>query len=98
MKIDLDPRIDKTVRSLSEADSSRVVSLIDLFKKYGFTLSTVYLKKLAGNIWELRAGRFRLLFGFVGGKAIIVNMFSKKTQKTPRHEIELAQRRLGEYI
>ena len=42
---------------------------------------------------------FRLLGFFHGADLIIVtNSFQKKTQKTPRHEIELAERRKREYL
>lgn len=97
MKVSNDPRVDQLIRALPKTDSSRIVHVIELFKDYGFGLSALYLKKLTTNLWELRAGRFRLLYGLVEGKAIITNLFLKKTQKTPKRELELAQKRLKEY-
>lgn len=93
-----DPRVDKEIRSLGGADSARIVSLIELFRRYGFSLSLPYLKKLTANLWELRSGRWRLLFGLVNSEAIIVNLFLKKSQKTPKREIDLAKKRLKEYL
>ena len=97
MKVSNDPRVDKEIRSLSRIDSSRVVKVIELFRDYGFSLPTLYLKKITKNLWELRTGRFRLLFGLVKGETIIVSIFLKKTQKTPKKEIELALKRIKEY-
>lgn len=97
MKVSNDSRVDKDIRALPYKDNSRVVQVINLFSNHGFNVREPYLKKLTKNLWELRAGRFRLLFGLIEGEAVIVNMFLKKTQKTPRKEIELAQKRLKEY-
>lgn len=93
-----DPRIDKQLRFLSRKDSSRIVQVSELFENAGFELTELYLKKLTKNIWELRAGRWRLLFGIIKQTAVAVHIFRKKTQKTPKHEIELAEKRLKEYL
>lgn len=83
---------------MQEKDSAQVASIIELFIKYGFKLPDLFLKKLTNNVCELRPGRWRLLFGLVRGEAIIVNIFLKKTQKTPIKEIELAKKRLKNYL
>ncbi len=64
-----------------------------------------YFKKLSNtqDIWEVRITMgnniFRLL-GFFDGQSFIVltNGFQKKTQKTPRGEIKLAEERKREYL
>lgn len=98
MKVSNDPRVDKKIRSLQRKDSAQVASIIELFIKYGFKLPDLFLKKLTNNLWELRRGKWRLLFGLVRGEAIIVNIFLKKTQRTLIKEIELAKKRLREYL
>jgi len=64
-----------------------------------------YFKKLVNtnDIWEVRidVGRdtFRLL-GFFDGQELIIltNSFQKKSQKTPKQEIKLAESRKKEYL
>jgi phage-related protein len=61
------------------------------------------VKHLEGKIWELRRASngqiYRLLyFFFTGRKIVFVHGFQKKSQKTPRREIELAQTRMNDYI
>jgi phage-related protein len=61
------------------------------------------VKHLEGKLWELRRGSngniYRLLyFFFTGRKIVFVHGFQKKTQKTPRREIEIAQQRMEDYI
>lgn len=98
MKIRTDPRVAKTIRSLPEKDNSEIVQVVELFRDYGFQLTIHDLKKLTRNLWELRVNRYRLLFGMVNNEVIIVHIFLKKTQKTPKKEIELAKRRLTQTI
>lgn len=98
MKVNNDSRVDKEIRSLPRSDSARIIRTIDLFTEKGFKLTELHLKKLAQGLWELRAGRWRLLFGVINSEALIVNIFLKKTQKTPKKEINVALSRLREYI
>lgn len=98
MRVGNDPKVDKKIRSLPLDENSRIVRVIELFKEGGFGLNETYLKKLSHKVWELRAGKWRLLFGIINNEAIIVNIFQKKTQKTPRREIDLAIKRLTQYI
>jgi|SRR3989344_293489 len=97
MKVRNDPRVDKKIRSLPSKESARIISVIELFEVGGFSISELYLKKLRQGLWELRAGRWRLLFGIIDSEGVIVNMFLKQAQKAPKKDIDLALRRLKEY-
>jgi phage-related protein len=60
-----------------------------------------YVKHLQGALWELRLigrdGIARAIYVTASGKrVVIVRVFRKKTQKTPRSEIELALKRAEE--
>jgi phage-related protein len=60
------------------------------------------VRHLEGKIWELReesqTNIYRLLYFFFAGRRIVfVHAFQKKTQKTPRREIEVALARLAEF-
>ena len=64
-----------------------------------------YFKKMVNtdDLWEIRASAgsniFRLL-GFFDGKDIVVlaHAFQKKTQKTPKRAIKLAEERKKDYL
>lgn len=98
MKITFDRRAEKVLSSLNEVDQGHISGYIDLFTLNGFAMTSKYLKKIDRNLWELRPGSIRVLFGVVGSEAIITNIFKKKTQQTPRKEIKTAKNRLKEYI
>ena len=55
------------------------------------------VKPLGGGLWEVRSrleNRIaRVLFVFHEGTIVLLHGFIKKTQKTPKQEIELAQKR-----
>ena len=71
---------------------------IDLLSEYGLTLSEPYIKKIDKEIWELRPLRDRILFAsWCGNKFVLLNVFMKKTQKTPQAEIDKAKRLLKDY-
>ena len=60
-----------------------------------------YVKQVEGKLWEMRlkgqAGIARALyFAKVGRRLCVVRVFVKKTQKTPRREIELALHRIAQ--
>lgn len=97
MDIVVDERVKKVIKSLSKIDRSRVSGYIDLFSVNGFNMTSQYLKKLDNNLWELRPGDIKILFGLIGSNAIFVNIFKKKTQKTPRQEMQTSKSRLREY-
>lgn len=97
MNIEVDKRVEKILNKLSKPEKSRITRVVFLFEDKGFYLTETHLKKLTKNIWELRAGNIRLLFGITNDKAVIVNVFKKQTQQTPLNEISLADKRLIEY-
>jgi phage-related protein len=56
------------------------------------------MKHLEGEIWELRPVRDRILFvAWMGDKFLLLHHFVKKTQKTPKREMEQAKRNLADF-
>ncbi|GEP05482.1 type II toxin-antitoxin system RelE/ParE family toxin [Methylobacterium oxalidis] len=60
-----------------------------------------YVKHLEGPVWEMRMigrdGIARAAYVTASGqRVVVVHVFQKKTQKTPRREIEVALRRAKE--
>ncbi|MEK0336233.1 MAG: type II toxin-antitoxin system RelE/ParE family toxin [Nitrosopumilus sp.] len=96
--------VEDFLESLRDKQVEKIFWVLRLVKSLD-PVPIQYFKKLSGthDIWEVRvhAGRdtYRIL-GFFGGKRLVVltNAFSKKTDKVPRKEIRLAQRRRKDYI
>lgn len=89
--------------SLDKKMRAKTVMLIELLSKNGSELREPYSKHLTDGIFELRAkvgsDISRVLYFFVIGKKIVLtNGFVKKTQKTPKNEIDLAKKYRNDYL
>jgi phage-related protein len=88
---DLDPKMHaKTLRT------------IDLLEANGPALREPQSGPMGDGIFELRTKQSSNItrifyFFFVGKKAILTNGFIKKTQKTPKAELELAKKYKADY-
>lgn len=76
----------------------QIVRYIELLQNNGLTLPNTIAKHLQGEIWELRPGNNRILFfAFDGDTFVLLHLFRKKTQKTPKREIEKAFLEIKDY-
>lgn len=76
---------------------AKLLGIIDVLEEKGPLLREPYSKSLGDGIFEIRgqlgSDISRVLFFFYYNKRIILtNGFIKKTQKTPKMEIELAKK------
>jgi len=72
---------------------------IQLLQDNGTYLGENITKHLEDDIWELRPGNNRVLyFYFHDDTFVLLHQFRKKTQKTPRREIEKAKSERADYI
>ena len=77
----------------SRIKAKKINDYIQLLSEHGTQLGKPYVAHIIGDIWELRPLRDRIFFvGWLNGSFILVHHFFKKTQKTPKREIEEAQR------
>jgi phage-related protein len=81
------------------ASFERVVRLVQAFGLE--RVHEPYIKHLDGSLWEMRLkgkdGIARALYvTAVGRRVVVLRVFVKKTQKTPRREIEIALKRAKE--
>ena len=90
--------------SLSGKEAQKVVWLFKLIEELE-SIPKKYFKKLTNtdNIWEVRVDgkdkTYRILGFFDGDKIVVLNhAFVKKTQKTPKRNIEIAESRKRDYI
>lgn len=83
---------------------ARLDYVVELIAAFGLQrVPAKYARHLQGELWEFRLkgkdGIARALYVTARGQQIIiVRVFAKKTQKTPRREIDLALARAGEVL
>jgi len=66
--------------------------------QFGWPLGMPLVRKLGADLWEVRSrlpgGIARVLFTAGEGRMVLLHGFIKKSQKTPRDELKLAETRL----
>jgi phage-related protein len=94
--------VDEFLDALNGKQVQKVLWVLKLVEELEI-VPAQYLKKLVGtDLWEVRAlhggDAFRLLAFFDGPRLLILTSgFAKKTEKTPRQEIALAEKRRQDY-
>jgi phage-related protein len=91
------------LRGLNTEQRRKVGRSIRLLEELGTALTEPHAKYLQDGLWELRtqAGgdAFRCLyFTWTGRRFVILHAFQKKTEKTPKREIETALRRRADWL
>lgn len=90
------------VEALPEDLQARFRRIAEMIRSIGLERTREpYVKHLQGKLWEMRLkgkdGIARSLYvAATGRRVIVVRTFVKKTEKTPRQEIELALQRAKE--
>lgn len=77
----------------------QITQYIQLLEDHGTRLGENITKHLEEDIWELRPGNNRVLFFYHKNDTyVLLHLFRKKTQKTPRREIEKAKAERNDWI
>lgn len=94
--------VDDEIERLPIDMRARLSRMISLIEHHGFeTLPRYTVKHLEDKLWELRItgkdGISRAVYVTASGRrVVIIRVFIKKTQRTPRSELELARQRAKE--
>lgn len=88
-----------------ESSRDKLYEVMGYFREHGFHLSTLYLRRMSGSkhLWELRAKhrskQYRLFLAKIDDRTVLLlHAIVKKTQKTPKREIETAEERLEVFM
>ena len=78
---------------------NKILSYIKSLELYGTRVGEPIVKHIEDDIWELRPLNNRIFFFyFKDNKFILLHYFVKKTNKTPKKEIEEAKNRMNDFI
>ena len=96
--------VEEFIDTLESKQAQKVAWVMRLVEELDKVPST-YLKKLTNtqDIWEVRVQAGSNIFRFLGffsnsNFIVLTNGFQKKTQKTPKAEITLSEKRKQEYL
>jgi phage-related protein len=98
----LNETVTAELNALPDDMLARFSRIGELIRAYGIErMREPHVKHVEGRLWEIRlsgrGGIARALYVTASGKRVVVlRVFAKKTQKTPRSEIDLALERAKE--
>ncbi len=98
----LDEDVKAALDAMPEDIRASFRRIVEMVGSYGLErMREPYVKQLQGPVWEMRMkgkdGIARAAYvTATGRRVVVVHVFPKKSQKTPRREIEIALRRAKE--
>ncbi|HXJ41541.1 MAG TPA: type II toxin-antitoxin system RelE/ParE family toxin [Bryobacteraceae bacterium] len=98
----LDARVREELEALPLDMKARFARIVGLIQGHGLErVREPHVKHLQGRLWEMRMkgkdGISRAVYVTASGRrVVVVRIFIKKTQKTPKHELAIALERAKE--
>ena len=98
-----DSPVDEFLDGLDKKSRAKVAAHLSLLEEQGPNLKRPYADVIRGKIRELRiqqsSNQYRILFFFqVRDQIVLAHAFIKKTQQLKEKDIELAERRMEDWI
>ena len=98
----LDARVRAEIDALPNDMQTKFLRIVELIEAFGLErMREPHVKHLEGRLWEMRMtgrdGISRAIYvAALGRRVVVLRAFLKKTQKTPRSELEIARQRAKE--
>jgi phage-related protein len=97
----LDAAADE-IEALPPHLQARLIRLVEMMENVGLEqMREPHVKHIDGKLWELRAraaeGIARGIYvTATGGRVVMLHVFVKKSQKTPKSALEIARQRMSQ--
>ncbi len=96
-------RVRQDVEALPVGIRAGYARLANLLVEFGLSLRMPHSKSIGNGLFELRPrgpeGIARMMYCTkIGRRIVILHVFIKKTQKTPKRDLEIARRRHREVV
>ena len=101
-KVEMVPAAEQEIARLPPSLRGRMLRLISVVEEHGLSaLHAPHGRQIEGKLWEMRViAAEGIARGFYvterRGRLVILHVFAKKSQATPRRHIELAKARMRE--
>lgn len=94
-----DKPVEEFIKTCEPLTIAKISHHIDLLERHGHFLGMPHSKKLSHDIYELRIRgkqEIRITYMLYKHNIYLLHAFKKQKQKTPRKEIEVSLKRMGE--
>lgn len=97
--------VEEFIDTLSPESKAKFIFISDLLTAYGLNVREPYVKPIQGarKLFEMRIKDRQNIhrifyFAFTGRRLVLLHGFTKKTEKTPPREIEIAESRMKDFF
>ncbi|MDO8519795.1 MAG: type II toxin-antitoxin system RelE/ParE family toxin [Deltaproteobacteria bacterium] len=95
--------VEEFIQSLPKSDQARFADVYKGIRDFGLHCPRVTFRQLRGKLWEVKfsanSGGYRICYVIINDNHMVwLHAFKKTTQKTPAHNLELAERRMKEIL
>ena len=97
--------VKEFIDALSPKSKAKYIFISDLLSEYGLNVREPYVKPITGTrkLFEMRIKDKQNIhrifyFAFIGRRLVLLHGFTKKTDKTPHREIEIAESRMKDFL
>lgn len=94
-------QLESFVTSLPDREQRKLLDRLWLAANYGPLMNPTQSKAVAGTegLFELKSGSVRVFYFYWGrGNMVLTHGFVKRTPRTPRQEIDRAERLRGQFL
>ncbi len=96
-------KIENQTLSFPSGILANFLHIVEMIEELGPNLGKLYVGTIGSGLYEIRAkgreGIGRSLYCTVKGREVVIlHSFIKKTQKTPKKELDLAKKRMKEVL
>lgn len=101
--IELNKSVEQFIKDLDDKTQVEVLNTMNLLSEHGLNLKMPFVKHIQGKMYELRVmenkNNYRFFyFAYTGKKFVFIHSILKKTQKTPKKDLDLALKRMNDYL
>jgi phage-related protein len=91
------------INSLDKAERAKVLACLENIESLGFNSPRVVLRQIHSKLWEIKIraykSHYRIFYVMIQyDTMVLLHAYKKQSQKAPRKEISLAEKRLLEVL
>lgn len=94
---------ERFLEDLNRQDKAQILAVFEDIKIYGFNAIGCQFRPIEGKLWEIKirttGGGWRFFYVMLSLDHLhVLHSYRKQTEKAPKHEIEVARKRLKEVL
>jgi len=96
VKVLIPKNVESFIASQSAPVMAKILRVLELLEEYENNLGLPHSKPIESGLFELKIKNIRIFYCFCHKNAQLLHGYIKKSQKTPKSELDTAKRKMGE--